>query len=219
MNPHEDTKSTNNKPILSRLHEVLVATKTMPIEDPSSKRQTIQPDFRAPQEPLPSLLPHTVPTTGTPVSSNPFKFTANSNKQQETFSLEHDFLTTPVSDYLSLSDSKAIMSMDAPPITSLLQGDPAAVLHAHLNIIQGSDLGPIFEDPTQVPVKETTSASDNVLQSMPSSMRKNRRGRDIYYCKICPAKFFSPKAFGGHMSHHSKEKIKEGKSTTSTGTE
>ncbi|CAL4956932.1 unnamed protein product [Urochloa decumbens] len=231
MNPLGDTKSTNNEPILN---EALVG---MPVKDPSSESQPItHPIFNAPQEPsnmpmnhnstLPNcmeesfsqLLPQTVPTNVTPVSSVPFKFTAKSSNQQETFSSEHSFLTTPVSDYLSLSDHMAIMSMDAPSITSLLQGDPVAVLHAHLNTIQGSDLGPIFEDPTQVPVKKTICASDNVVQSMSSSMMKNERDKDIYECKICSAKFFSPQAFGGHMSHHSKAKKKEHKSTASTGT-
>ncbi|CAL4950022.1 unnamed protein product [Urochloa decumbens] len=235
MNPPKDIKSTNSEPILSPLHKASVGTTTMPIKDPSSERKPI---FHTPQEqsnmptshnstllncmeqplPLSSLLPHTVPTNVSPVSSVPFRFTANSSNQQETFSSEHNFLTTPVSDYLSFSDSMAIMSMDAPPITSLLQGDPTAVLHAHLNTIQGSDLGPIFEDPTLVPMKETIGASDKVVQGMSSSMMKSEGDKDIYECKICSAKFFSPQALGGHMSHHSKAKKKEGKSTASTGT-
>ncbi|CAL4950021.1 unnamed protein product [Urochloa decumbens] len=221
MNPLGVTKSTNNEPV----------------KDPSSESPPIiHPIFNAPQEPsnmpmnhnltllncmeepFSPLLPQTVPTTITAGSSVPFKFTARSSNQQETFSSEHSFLTTPVNDYLSLSDRMAIMSMDAPSITSLLQGDPVAVLRAHLNTMQGSDLGPIFEDPTQVPVKETIGASDNVVQSMSSSMMKNERDKDIYECKICSAKFFSPQAFGGHMSHHSKAKKKEHKSTASTGT-
>ncbi|CAL4963788.1 unnamed protein product [Urochloa decumbens] len=233
MNPPKNIRSTNTEPILSPLHEASIGTTTMPIKNPSSERKPI---FHAPQEPsnmpmshnstlpncmeqsfpLSSLLPHTVPVT--PVSSVPFRFTANSSNQQETFSSEHNFLTTPVSDYLSFSDHMAIMSMDAPPISSLLQGDPVAVLHAHLNTIQGSDLGPIFEDPTQVPVKETVGASDKVVQGMSSTMMKSEGDRDIYECKICFAKFFSPQALGGHMSHHSKAKKKEGKSTASTGT-
>ncbi|OEL28642.1 hypothetical protein BAE44_0010340, partial [Dichanthelium oligosanthes] len=196
------------------LHEALVGTAAMQIMDPSSQSQpTNQPIFHAPQEPskmpvhhnstlpnctdeplpLSSPFPHTVPTTVTPVSSIPFqaRFAANSIYQQQTLSSEHNFLTTPVSDYLSSSDRMAIMSMDAPSITSLLQGDPVAVLHAHLNIIQGADLGPIFGNPTQ---------------STSSSSMKNERGGHIYQCKICPATFVSSKAYGGHMSSHSKAK-------------
>ena len=234
MNPPPDINSTNNEPIVSPLHEALVGTIAMPIVDTSSQSQPI---FQAPQEPskmpmnhnstlpnfteerlpLSSLFPHTVPTTVTPVGSIPFqeRFTANSINQQQSFSSEHDFLTRPVSDYLNFSDHMAIMSMEAPPITSLLQGDHVAVLHAHLNTIEGLDLGPIFENPTevpkeqQVPVMETVGASDNIAQSMSGSMMKNEREGHIYECKICPAKFSSAQAFGGHMSHHSKAKKKE----------
>ncbi|RCV25355.1 hypothetical protein SETIT_5G159900v2 [Setaria italica] len=238
MNPPKDIKSTNNEPIVSPLHEALVGTTAMPIMDPSSQSQpTIQPIFHAQEPsnmpmngnsmlpncteepfPLSSLLPYTVPTTVTQVSSIPIqaRFTANSSNQQQTFSSEYNFLTTPVSDYLSFSDHMAIMSMDAPPITSLLQGDPVAVLHAHLNTIQDADLGPIFENPSQVPVRVV--ASDNIVQSMSSSTKKNETGGDVFECKICPAKFFSAQAFGGHMSYHSKAMKKERNSTASTGT-
>ncbi|PAN30209.1 hypothetical protein PAHAL_5G338600 [Panicum hallii] len=236
MNPPPDINSTNNEPIVSPLHEALASTTAMPIVDPSSQSQpTIQSIFHAPQEPskmpmnhnstlpncteelpLSSLFPHTVHTTVTPVSSIPFqdRFTANSINQQQTFSSERNFLTTPVSHYLNFSDHMTIMSMEAPPITSLLQGDPVAVLHAHLNTIEGLDLGPIFENPTEVPkeqqvlVRETVGASDNIAQSMSSSMMKNERGAHIYECKICPAKFSSAQAFGGHKSYHSKAKKK-----------
>ena len=238
MNPSPNINSTNNGPIVSPLHEALAGTTAMPIIDPSSQSQpTIQPIFHAPQGPsmmpmnhnstlpncteerlpLSSVFPHTIPTTVTPLTSVSFqdRFNANSINQQQTFSSERDFLTTPVSDYLNFSDHMTIMSMEAPPITSLLQGDPVAVLHAHLNTIEGLDLGPIFENPTevpmeqQVPVRETIGAFDNIAQGMPGSMMKNEREGHIYECKICPAKYSSAQAFGGHMSHHSKAKKKE----------
>ncbi|RCV25353.1 hypothetical protein SETIT_5G159700v2 [Setaria italica] len=203
-NPPKDIKSTNNEPIVSPLHEALVGTTAMPIKDPSLQSQpSIQPIFHAPQEPSNMPMNHIILRCKTArrnhshFSSIPFqaRFTAeNSSNQQLTFSSERNFLTTPVSDYLSFFDHTSIMSMDAPPITSLVQGDPVAVLHAHLNTIRGSDLGPSFENPTQVPVRETVGASDNIMQSMSNSMTKNERGAGIYECKICPAKFFSAKA-------------------------
>jgi len=181
MNPSPDINSTNNEPIVSPLHEALAGTTVMPIIDPSSQSQpTIQPIFHAPQGPsmmpmnhnstLPNCTEERLPLSSVfPHTSIPFqdRFTANSINQQQKFSSEHDFLTTPVSDYLNFSDHMTIMSMEAPPITSLLQGDPVAVLHAHLNTIEGLDLGPIFENPTevpmeqQVPVRETIGAFDN----------------------------------------------------------
>ncbi|OEL25526.1 hypothetical protein BAE44_0013455 [Dichanthelium oligosanthes] len=213
MNPPNDINSTNNKPIVSPLHEALLGTTAIPIMDPSSQSQpTDQPIFHAPQEPSKMTMHRNY----TLLSSIPFqaRFAANSSNQQQTLSSEHNFLTTPVSDYLSSSDRMAIMSMDAPSITSLLQGDPVAVLHAHLNTIRGSDLGPIFENATQVPreqqmpVRETVCASDNIVHSVSSSTMKNERGGNIYQCRICPARFSSSQAYGGHMSHHSKDKKK-----------
>ncbi|KAF8692508.1 hypothetical protein HU200_039608 [Digitaria exilis] len=194
--------------------------------DPSQNQPIIQPIFHAPQEPynmpmnfsstqpnwtkepLPpsSLIPPTGPTTFTPISSIPFQawFTENSSNQQQTFSSERNFLTTPVSDYLSFTDHMKLTSMDPPSITSLLQGDPVAVLHAHLNTIEGLDLGPIFENPTQPRVR----VSDNNVESMSSSTMKNGRGSHMYECKICSTKFLSSQALGGHMSYHSKAKKK-----------
>ncbi|KAF8692509.1 hypothetical protein HU200_039609 [Digitaria exilis] len=195
MNSPKDIKSTNDEMIVSPLHEGLVGTTALPIMDPSQNQLINQPIFHAPQEPYnmpmnfssmqqnwteeplppPTLIPRTGPTTFTPISSIPFqaRFTENSSNRQQTFSSERNFLTTPVSDYLSFTDHMRITSMDPPSITSLLQGDPVAVLHAHLNTIEGLDLGPIFENPTQVP--RWACASDNIVESMSSSMMKNKK--------------------------------------------
>ncbi|KAF8661728.1 hypothetical protein HU200_056679 [Digitaria exilis] len=194
--------------IVSPLHEGLVGTTALPIMDPSQNQPINQPIFHAPQEPynmpmnFSSMQQNWSPTTFTPISSIPFqaRFTENSSTQQQTFSSERNFLTTPVSDYLSFTDHMRITSMDPPSITSLLQGDLVAVLHAHLNTIEGLDLGPIFENPTQVPQVTWACASDNIVESMSSSTMKNEKDRHIYDCKICAAKFFSALTFGGHIA-------------------
>ncbi|KAF8661729.1 hypothetical protein HU200_056680 [Digitaria exilis] len=228
MNSPKDIKSTNDEIIVSPLHEGLVGTTTLPIMDPSQNQPIIQPISHAPQEPynmpmnfsstqpnrteepLPpsSLIPPTGPTTFTPISSIPFqaRFTENSSTQQQTFSSERNFLTMPVSDYLSFTGHMKLTSMDPPSITSLLQGDPVAVLHAHLNTIEGLDLGPIFENPTQVP--REVQVAQEPRNNVESSTMKNGRGSHMYECKICSTKFLSSQALGGHMSYHSKAKKK-----------
>uniref|UniRef100_A0A453E815 C2H2-type domain-containing protein n=4 Tax=Triticinae TaxID=1648030 RepID=A0A453E815_AEGTS len=60
-----------------------------------------------------------------------------------------DFLSNPIRNYFSSSDQRRIFSMESPSITSLLQGDPIAVVNAHLNTIGAIDDGPIFEIPTR----------------------------------------------------------------------
>ena len=58
------------------------------------------------------------------------------------------FLSNPIRNYFGSSDLRRILSMESPSVTSLLQGDPVAVVHAHLNTIGATDDGPIFEIPT-----------------------------------------------------------------------
>ena len=53
------------------------------------------------------------------------------------------FLTTPVSE----DARKKALSLEPLSIESLLQGDPMAILQAHLDIAGVSDPGPIFHDP------------------------------------------------------------------------
>ncbi|VAH73661.1 unnamed protein product [Triticum turgidum subsp. durum] len=67
---------------------------------------------------------------------------------REIFS-HQDFLSNPIRNYFSSSDQRRIFSMESPSITSLLQGDPIAVVNAHLNTIGAIDDGPIFEIPTR----------------------------------------------------------------------
>ena len=55
----------------------------------------------------------------------------------------HMFLTTPISE----DTPKKALFMEPQSIESLLQGDPMAILQAHLDIAGVSDPGPIFHDP------------------------------------------------------------------------
>ena len=53
------------------------------------------------------------------------------------------FLTTNISE----DARKKALSLEPLSIESLLQGDPMAILQAHLDIAGVSDPGPIFHDP------------------------------------------------------------------------
>jgi hypothetical protein len=238
MDSHEDIKLLDSEPFISPLHEALRGTTAMPVIGSALQNQPI---VHTPQEPtnismndsliypyqatepalLPSLYKYTTATSGEPNISSPFhsKLSASSSSNNHnTFLSELDFLTTPVSDYLSISEPMRIKSMDPPPLTSLLEGNPLAVLHAHFNTIKEVDLGPVFEQPTQVPrellmpTSEVFGAYDNIMQRMSCSTMKNERGRREYVCKICSNKYFSSQAYGGHMRHHIKDKKKEAKS-------
>lgn len=62
------------------------------------------------------------------------------------------FLTTPVDKLLNMDEYVQVSSMEPPSITSLLQGNKTAILHAHLEITGALDPGPIFLDPAmQIP--------------------------------------------------------------------
>jgi hypothetical protein len=234
MDSHKDIKPVENEPFVSPLHEALRGTAAMPVIGSTLHNQPI---VHTPQEPthtsmngnfiypyqaeeptsLPSLCNHTAATSGDPIISSPFhsKLSASSSSNQNAFLSERDFLTTPVGDYLNFSDPMRIKSMDPPPLTSLLQGNRLVVLHAHFNTIEEVDLGPVFEQPTQLPseppmpTREVFDAYNNIVQRMPHSTLENEKGRVEYVCRICSAKFFSGQAYGGHMSHHSKVKKKE----------
>ncbi|CAD6221397.1 unnamed protein product [Miscanthus lutarioriparius] len=238
MDAHKDIKPIDNEPFVSPLHEALRGTTAMPVLGSTLHNQTI---VHTPQEPtnmsmndnfiypyqptppasLPSLYNHTTATNGEPIFSGAFhsRLSASSSSiHQNTFMSERDFVTMQVSDYLSLSDPMRIKSMDPPPVTCLVQGNPLAVLHAHFNTIKEVDLGPVFEQPTHVQsepllsTREVVGSYENIIQRMSHYTMENERGRLEYVCKICSAKFSSAQAFGGHMSHHSKVKKKEAKS-------
>ncbi|KXG34356.1 hypothetical protein SORBI_3002G027300 [Sorghum bicolor] len=238
MDSHKHIKPIDNEPFVSPLHEALRGTTAMPI-----MRSTLhnQPTVHPPQKPtnismndkfiypyqgmaptsLPSLYSHTTDSSGEPIISNAFHskhLASSSSNHHNTFMSEQDFVTRPVSDYLSSSDPMSIKSMDPPPLTCLLQGNPLANLHGHFDTIKEVDLGPVFEQPTHVQseplisMREVVGSYENIMQRISHYTLEYERGRLEYVCKICSAKFFSAQAFGGHMSHHSKVKKKEAKS-------
>ncbi|TVU20780.1 hypothetical protein EJB05_30376, partial [Eragrostis curvula] len=80
-------------------------------------------------------------------STEPVKSLEN---EHERLQLQRKFLITPVSDYLNCNDKMQILSMEPPSIKSLLDGDPTAILHAHLSVAGLLEPGPIFNEPTSL---------------------------------------------------------------------
>lgn len=134
--------SMQNLPIVRALQEPAM----MPIDDYSLMSQSM--DLALP--PRSPRLPHTVLTPSSLVSSTASlaRLTASPRKQQPMLVSQRNFLTTPMRDYFNMSDQMQILSMESPSITSVLQGEPLAIVHAHLNITGVLDHGPIFENPT-----------------------------------------------------------------------
>jgi hypothetical protein len=162
-------KSNESEENISHMHETLRGMAAMPILNDrvapnssspnTSSMGNTQPIIHAPQEttmmpyqrnvplaPPSPLLPHTTPV---PVENN-IAFQPNnrelSQNQQQMLSRQ-DFLGSPIGNYFELSQQMQILSMEPPSFTSLLQEDPIAVVHAHLNIVGGLDEGSIFEMP------------------------------------------------------------------------
>ncbi|XP_037417529.1 uncharacterized protein LOC119280962 [Triticum dicoccoides] len=77
--------------------------------------------------------------------------------------LHQAFLSNPIRNYFGSSDLRRILSMESPSVTSLLQGDPVAVVHAHLNTIGATDDGPIFGIPTTHVIEEQQNIPHRVL--------------------------------------------------------
>uniref|UniRef100_A0ACD5UUV2 Uncharacterized protein n=1 Tax=Avena sativa TaxID=4498 RepID=A0ACD5UUV2_AVESA len=149
-----------------------------------------------------------------------------------------DFLRNPIGNYFDSSQQMQILSMEPPSFTSLLQGDPIAVVHAHLNTIGRLDEGPIYEMPTRrvseqvqhemlsrgdpdgvptplVPSATSTQGPREEKTLVGASNRISDSATShgsttsrTYTCKICSSTFNSPQAYGGHMSAHSKARKK-----------
>jgi hypothetical protein len=89
--------------------------------------------------------------TPIPVANN-ISFQPNNREltqNQQEMLLPQNFLINPIGNYFDSSKQMQILSMEPPSFTSLLQEDPIAVVHAHLNTIGGLDDGPIYEMPTK----------------------------------------------------------------------
>jgi hypothetical protein len=131
MDSHKDIKPIDNEPFVSPLHEALRGTTAMPILGSTLHNQPI---VHTPQEPtnmsvndnfiypyqatpLSSLYNHATATKGEPIFSGAFHSrlsASTSTTHHNTFMSERDFLTTQVSDYLSVYDPMRIKSMDPP---------------------------------------------------------------------------------------------------------
>ncbi|TVU20727.1 hypothetical protein EJB05_30322, partial [Eragrostis curvula] len=158
--PTRDTHFDLGDSYISPLHQALRGTTAMPTRSGSVPNAHALQNPTMSQTSNPSPQYHIDMETLPPQNQPPSTF-ASLGFMQSLGNNEHDFLTTPVSDYLNLSSKKQILSMEPPSITSLLQGDPTAVLHAHFSINGVSDLGPIFEDPTLHVSKEVFGSSSN----------------------------------------------------------
>ena len=89
-------------------------------------------------------IPHQLHSVSTPVPPNSIiSSTGLEQSSENEQGLMHMFLTTPVSE----DARKKALSMEFQSIESLLQGDPMAILQAHLDIAGVFDRGPIFHDP------------------------------------------------------------------------
>uniref|UniRef100_A0A0E0JJ28 C2H2-type domain-containing protein n=1 Tax=Oryza punctata TaxID=4537 RepID=A0A0E0JJ28_ORYPU len=134
----KDDGSSRNEAYLSPLHEALRGTTAIQGlgEYVGHNSSTIPPIISAPQE-----------TTVLP-SHNYSPYYPNMALAPPPLQLypQQNFLTTPMGTYFNSSEQAHIMSTESPPVTSLLQGDPFAVVHAHLNTTGVLDNGPIFEN-------------------------------------------------------------------------
>uniref|UniRef100_A0ACD5V330 Uncharacterized protein n=1 Tax=Avena sativa TaxID=4498 RepID=A0ACD5V330_AVESA len=212
-------KSADN---FSPLHEVFRGTTAMPVSND--------------HEDLKSSSPHSS-SMGSTQSITQANSTEISQIQQEIIARQ-DFLRNPIGNYFDSSQQIKILSMEPPSFTSLLQEDPIAVVHAHLNTIGGLDEGPIYEMPTKRVSEQvqhemlSRGDPDGVPTPLVPSARSTQAPREEknpvgasnkildsatyhgsttsrrYTCKICNSTFNSPQAYGGHMSSHSKARKK-----------
>ena len=141
-------KSSESEANISPLHEPLRGMTTMPIMN----------DFVALNTPSPhsSSMGNTQPIIQAPEESTMMHIAQN---RQEMLSRQ-EFLGNPIGNYFDSSYQMQILSMESPSFTSLLQGDPIALVHAHLNTIGKLDEGPIYEMPTRS-VSEVSSLPHN----------------------------------------------------------
>uniref|UniRef100_A0ACD5V3E2 Uncharacterized protein n=1 Tax=Avena sativa TaxID=4498 RepID=A0ACD5V3E2_AVESA len=187
---------------------------------------------------IPKKCSPLAPTTLNVVNKIPSQANSTEISQiQQEIIARQDFLRNPIGNYFDSSQQIKILSMEPPSFTSLLQEDPIAVVHAHLNTIGGLDEGPIYEMPTKR-VSEvqhemlSRGDPDGVPTPLVPSARSTQAPREEknpvgasnkildsatyhgsttsrrYTCKICNSTFNSPQAYGGHMSSHSKARKK-----------
>lgn len=127
---------------ISPLHEALRGKTTMPglsSSAPNDHAHSFQSHYSN-SETIPHQL-HSISNTILPTSIMASAGLEQSPKNEQ--ERMHMFLTTPVTE----GARKKALSLEPHSIESLLQGDPMAILQAHLDIAGVSDPGPIFHDP------------------------------------------------------------------------
>ena len=156
--PTKDMSFSQSDDNISPLHQALRGKMTMPTLSSSG------PNAHAPKESnmilandhsfqrfysnseAPPLQPHPGLTHAPPTSTLASAGLVQSTTENEQ-EMMHSFLTIPVGKFLSVDERVRVLSMEPPSITSLLQGNKTAILHAHLDITGESDSDPIFQDP------------------------------------------------------------------------
>ncbi|RLN22625.1 hypothetical protein C2845_PM07G07930 [Panicum miliaceum] len=155
--PTKDMSFSQSDDNISPLHQALRGKMTMPALSSSV------PNAHAPKEsnmlpandhsfqryysnseappPQPHLGFTHAPPTSTIASAGLVQSPAE-NEQE----LMRSFLTMPVGKFLSVDERVQVLSMEPPSITSLIQGNKTAILHAHLDIAGALDPDPIFQD-------------------------------------------------------------------------
>ncbi|KAL6849936.1 hypothetical protein ACP4OV_020563 [Aristida adscensionis] len=168
MYPNSSSGFSKSDIYISPLHEALRGTTAMPVVD--------EHELEIHQNPAP-----------TPLANNNIAlagFMQSLDNQQEMMLVNRRFLTTPIINNLSISDRLQILSVHPPSFTSLLQGEPAAVVHAHLDVNGVMDPGPIFYDPLTLTHKE------EMQKPLGSSLHHGPYG------EITPRRFaLSPKSY------------------------
>uniref|UniRef100_A0A0D9V165 Uncharacterized protein n=1 Tax=Leersia perrieri TaxID=77586 RepID=A0A0D9V165_9ORYZ len=165
--PKDAAGSRRNEDYISPLHEALRGTTAMPNmgeygplgsampliisapQDstvlPSQNYSSYNPNTVPP--PPPQQFPHQILPPASHVNTTIAEARlVSSGQNQEQYFPPQNFLTAPMGNYLSASNQMQIKSTESPPVTSLVQGDPFAVVHAHLNTTGVMDNGPIFEN-------------------------------------------------------------------------
>jgi hypothetical protein len=139
---HQELRGKTTMPTLSSSVPNAHAPKQpnmLPTNDHSFQRYYSNIDAPPPQShPVFTQPPPTSTITSAGLIQSPAE-----NEQE----LMRTFLTIPVGKFLSVDERVQVLSMEPPSITSLLQGDKTAILHAHLDIAGALDPDPIFQDP------------------------------------------------------------------------
>ena len=140
--PTKDTRFRQSDNEIFPLRKALMGKTTMPAlssSAPNDHAHSFQGYYNNSK-----AIPHQLHSVSTPIP--PTSIIASTRLEQRLENeqeLMHMFLTTNISE----DARKKALSLEPQSIESLLQGDPMAILQAHLDIAGVSDPSPIFHDP------------------------------------------------------------------------